>query len=132
MAHWNKHYWKAFGSIFLAFGAQLIASSEAVAHGGSHGEVAEPEANADAEEHHVPPPDAATRELPNQANRNEMIMPSSDLSVEADPSTQAASVASISKASLSEGFSLGIGESLLGLLIAGPFLLMSLKKRFQS
>lgn len=39
---------------------------------------------------------------------------------------------STTRATISEGFSIGFGESMLGLIIAGPFLLASLKKQFQS
>ncbi|WP_163663861.1 hypothetical protein [Adonisia turfae] len=36
---------------------------------------------------------------------------------------------SVSQAKLLDGFSIGLGEALLGLILVGPFLLMSLKKR---
>ena len=130
VANWNKRFWMIPSGISLASGVQLVAGSNALAHGGSHGEDASSTAPS-AEEHHTSPTEAAASDSPDQAS-TDAVVTDNEVSIQETPETQATASAPVSRASVSEGFSLGIGESLLGLLIAGPFLLISLKKRIQS
>ena len=51
-----------------------------------------------------------------------------DTTLQEIPTGQTA--ASSSEAGLLDGFSVGLGESLLALIIAGPFLLISMKRRW--
>ena len=129
VANWNKRFWMTFGGGSLASGVPLVTGPDALAHGGSH-EAEAPSAATSAEEHHTPSADAAASDSLEQASTDTAV--NDEVSIEETPVTQAAASAPISKASASEGFSLGLEESVLGLLIAGPFLLISLKKRFQS
>lgn len=121
MAYWDNRLWMTLAGSSLASGVQLVASSDALAHGGSH----------ENDTQSAPPSEDAAEQLPAQADMDTEVT-NSEASIQGVPATQATTSATTSRASVSEGFSLGIGESLLGLLIVGPFLLVSLKKRFQS
>lgn len=67
-------------------------------------------------------------------NSQPMLMDTADdaSTQDAVTETQVVPENSPTRANVSEGFSIGFGESMLGLIIAGPFLLASLKKQFQS
>lgn len=135
MARWQNRYWIAFGSSSLASGVQLLLNTNAFAHGGSHGEDTEPaSSSASGEQHHIPPSEAVEAGS-EQSEPEAMVMPmdtTDDTSIQEVQGAQESLSASISNASVSEGLSIGLGESLLGFIIAGPFLLISLKKKLQS
>lgn len=143
MTPWKNRYWTALGSSALATGVQLVVSADTLAHGGSHGGESEPATTA-AGEHHTPPAETAATGGPSVASESPeadaMVMPSDempmdatdDTSIQEIPVAQESLPASVSRASVPGGFSIGLGESLLGLIIAGPFLLISLKKQLQS
>ncbi len=137
MTRWKRGNWKVMGGSTVATGMPLVVTAEALAHSGSHGEDAETSAAAD--EHHTPEPEAATsEEMPESPDAEGAITPAADMPMAADetPIEESAvaqeSPVAVFQANVTEGFSIGLGESLLGLIIAGPFLLMSLKKQLQS
>jgi len=131
---WNNRYGMALSSSSIAAGVQLVAATDAFAHGGSHGEEAEAETPATTGEHHTPSSEAASGGSPAPSKPDMMVMPATkNPSSDTDETlAQESPSAPISQASISEGFSLRVGESLLGFLIAGPFLLISLKKQLKS
>lgn len=130
----NKRDWITLGSGSLAFGVQLIAASDAFAHDGHHGDDAQPTTTPSSDQHQPQTSETTTRQLSDKPTTDEKVMPSSGVTKMTDevPVTQASTAESTSKASVSGGFSLGVGESLLGLLIIGPVLMISLKNRYQS
>lgn len=134
MNRWNNRYWMALSSSSIAAGVQLVAAADALAHGGSHGKEAEVEAPAATGEQHTPSSEAASSTSPAPSETDTIVMPTTESPSDISDKTltQESSSAPISQASISEGFSLGVGESLLGFLIAGPFLLISLKKQLKS
>lgn len=130
----NKRDWITLGSGSLALGVQIIAASDAFAHGGPHGDEAQPITTPSSDQHQPQTSETTTRELSDEPYTDETVMPSSGVMKTMDevPVTQASPTKSTSEASISGGFSFGVGESLLGLLIVGPVLLISLKNRYQS
>lgn len=139
MTRWKRGYWKVMGGSTVATGMPLVVTAEALAHGGSHGEAAEATDAATAGEHHTPDPEAAASEaMPKSPDAEGAVTPAADSSIASDetPIEESAvaqeSPVAVSQANIAEGFSIGLGESLLGLIIAGPFLLMTLKKQLQS
>lgn len=139
MTRWKRGYWKVMGGSVVASGIPLVVTAEALAHGGSHGEDAAATDAATVGEHHTPDPEAvASEEVPESPDAEGAVTPAADSSIAADETpieelavTQESPVAA-SQANVAEGFSIGLGESLLGLIIAGPFLLLTLKKQLQS
>ncbi|WP_346293190.1 hypothetical protein [Sphaerothrix gracilis] len=139
MTRWQRSYWKIIGGSAIATKAPLTLTAAALAHGGSHGEDAEATSPVTASEHHTPTPEtAASKEMPESSNAEGGVMPTTDIPMKADettievsPATQGSPVA-VSRANVTEEFSVGLGEALLGFIIAGPFLLLSLKKKLQS
>lgn len=139
MTRWKHDYWKVIGGNAVAAGMQGVVTAAASAHGGSHGKETKATAATTADEHHTPAPETAASESPESSNTEGMVMPAADMPMPADetpieetPAAQESPAASVSQANAAEGFSMGLGESLLGLIIAGPFLLLSLKKQLQS
>lgn len=139
MTCWKRGCWKVMGGSTVATGLPLFVIAEALAHGGSHEAEAEASPPATAGEHHTPEPKtAASEELPESPDAEGAVVPAADMPMAADetPIEESAvaqeSPAAVSQASVAEGFSVGFGESLFGLIIAGPFLLLSLKKQLNS
>lgn len=140
MIRWNNQHWTVLGSAALVQGTQWIGAGEVLAHGGSHGR----EAEHDAKESHAQTSETmsvestpSSPETPDtgsapQSSVNPQSDSENDVSIEEVPAMQKAPTASVARASTSDSFSIGLGESLLGLIIAGPFLLTSLKKQLQS
>lgn len=134
MTRWTRNDWTVLGGGVVATGALLVLTANAVAHEGHpHGEEAEAaapttdEQTAPSSEAAASDPSAATVQTP-ATDRPMETHKSPD---EATSETVTAPVA-VSQARITEGFSIGLGESLLGLIIAGPFLLLTLKKQLQS
>lgn len=127
MAQNNNRSWKIAGIGATAQGTQLLLTRKALAHVGSHGDEAEQTATPAAGEHHMPSSEAAA-----DASSDMPMEAGSEAPKQEVPVTQASPSEPVSRASVSEGFSIGLGESLLGVIIAGPFLIASLKKRLRS
>ena len=134
-------------SVTVASGVQLMSLRSALAHADHNmAEMAEPseslEQTVAPEEQNPAQPESATAEanaqeiLPEQMHSDmEEAMPSMEdhhgnkSTVLEVPATQG--TAPVVEAGISNnGFSFGLGESLLGLVIIGPVVLMALKKRF--
>ncbi|MGB3768324.1 MAG: hypothetical protein WA947_17330 [Phormidesmis sp.] len=133
-------------SVTVASGVQLILLRSASAYPDHNmAEMAEPseslEQTVAPEEQNPAQPESAAAEanaretLPEQMHSDmEEAMPSMDHhgnenTVPETPATQG--TAPVTEAGISNsGFSFGLGESLLGLVIVGPVVLMALKKRF--
>lgn len=137
MTRWTRNDWTVLGSSTVVTGALLVLTANAVAHEGHpHGEEAEAAAPT-TNEQTAPNEDAASD--PAAVTQTESVNTSApDRPMETHPSPDEATSetvttpADVSQARITEGFSLGLGESLLGLIIAGPFLLLSLKKQLQA
>lgn len=144
MIRWKNSYWIALGSSSIASGMHLVVNADALAHGGSHGQEGEPATASAAGKHHAPRAETTATGASSTAleplEADTMAMPSAEVPMDATddasmqelPAAQESLPASVSNASVSGGFSIGLGESLLGLIIAGPLLLISLKKQLQS
>jgi hypothetical protein len=139
MTRWKRGYWKIIGGSTVATELPLVVTAEALAHSGDDGEDAQATAAVAADEHHTPAPEAAvSAEMPESPDAEGAVIPAAAMPMEADETPiEASSVAqespiAVSQANLAEGFSMGLGESLPGLIIAGPFLLLTLKKQLQS
>jgi hypothetical protein len=133
MTHWTRNDWTVLGSSAVATGALLVSRANAVAHEGHpHGEEAETAAPT-TDEQTAPSAEAAS--APSAAT---VHTPATDRPMQTHNSPDEATSetmttpAVVSQARITEGFSIGLGESLLGLIIAGPFLLLTLKKRLQA
>lgn len=124
----------------LAASTQLLIAREALAHA-AHGEAKQSkETETTAEKEHQTPStkSAGIKQASPSLDKSDAeanVMPSSQSSanetaIQETPASQETS--SVSRAELFDGFSIGLGESLLGLVIVGPFLLFSLRKRLQS
>lgn len=129
----------------VAVGAQLLAAQSGSAHTGPHGDEAAQSDRPVTDEHHdlaseSPPAEVSSNFDKADSNRTRTPMRSAkvkDSGGDETPGqkvtvTQASPATAATKASLPDGFSIGLGESLFGLVIAGPFLLASLKKQLQS
>lgn len=140
MVRWNNYGWTALGGSALLSGAQLAVTPRALAHAGHHGKAAEPETPGATGKHPMPSSVADPSQSPPQPDPDAMATPAGEMPMnmtdeppmQATPVVQESLSPLASQSGLSEGFSLGWGESLLGLLIAGPFLLLSVKKQLQS
>jgi len=129
-------------------GARLLITRRALAHEAHYEtESAEPtEDQADGEQSAPQSEPAAAEEVTpalDKTDSNTNAEPSGDVinkisedSAEDGTTIQETSATQLSnstaEASFLEGFSIGLGESLLALIIAGPFVLLSLKRRFHS
>ncbi|MEM9905291.1 MAG: hypothetical protein AAF921_09745 [Cyanobacteria bacterium P01_D01_bin.44] len=143
MAHWTPQYRIALMGGMLSYGAQLLIRQDAEAHTNHDHTKRDDQADpAAAGEQPTSASDASAIEepavSPNKADSD--ALPSSDVQMEAPaetaiqevPATQASPSTAASQALFLDGFSIGLGESLLGLMIAGPLLLRSLRKWLQS
>lgn len=133
MTRWTRNDWTVLGSSTVVTGALLVSRANAVAHEGHpHGEESETAAPT-TDEQIVPSAEAASD--PSAAT---VHTPATDRPMETHKSPDEATPetvttpATVSQARIVEGFSIGLGESLLGLIVAGPFLLLTLKKQLQS
>ncbi|NER80188.1 MAG: hypothetical protein F6K42_11520 [Leptolyngbya sp. SIO1D8] len=138
MTRWESHYWTVLGSSAVAIGTQLAASTNALAHEGHpHRNEAESTSPSSTDEQSIPDAETAI-ESPGSTHDETVEMPSTEMPMEERQtpieatSESPSSPAAVSQANVTEGFSIGLGESLLGLIIAGPFLLLTLKKRLQA
>ena len=106
----------------------LTVAKGASAHDG-HYEIDHAEdSEATGEPSDLPSESAATEETPPEQ--------SSDISIDNSAAIQEASAvqttASTTEAGLFSGFSIGLGEALLALIIAGPIVLISMKRKIHS
>jgi hypothetical protein len=137
MSRWTHNDWTVLSSSAVAIGTQLVVTANAVAHEGhphrQDAEAASPptdeQPTTDAEA--ASEPSATTHTESVNTPATEMPMETPESPIEATSETPTAPAA-VSQARITEGFSIGFGESLLGLIIAGPFLLLTLKKQLQS
>lgn len=144
MARLFIRYRTALLSTTFAAGTQALLTRKAVAHA-DHYETEQPEQPTSASDSQQPDPssepvatlEAAEKEripankVDSEANAAPAAKKSKDkAAIEEIPAAQ--KPAPTSQSGLFEGFSLGLGESLLALLIAGPFVLRIWKKRSQS
>lgn len=143
MARSFIRYRTALLSTTFAAGTQTLLTRKAIAHA-DHYETEQPEqttSSTDGQQPDLSPEPAASLETDEQER-----LPANkvDSEVDAMPAVKkskdktaieeipvAQKPASTSQSGLFAGFSLGLGESLLALLIAGPFVLRIWKKRFQ-
>ena len=130
----------------LAAGTQLLVTHSALAHAGhAHMEEAtQVEPSTPENQRELSSESAATEEIASPSDKVnsdptmmpplEMHMNSTDRApVQETQATQEATSSSLaSVARLSDGFFIGLGETLLGIIIAGPFLLMFLKKQLHA
>lgn len=114
----------------LAFSTQLTVR-RALAHA-AHSEdahVGQTEAAVEGEQSTLPPASAAaeTVSTPDKADSDAAVPVAEDeTTIREVPASQ--QPAPISKAGIPDGFSFGLGESLLAIIITGPLLLHALKK----
>jgi len=133
MTRWTRNDWTVLGSSAVATGALLVSRANAVAHEGHPHREEAAAAAPTTDEQTVPSAEAAS-----DPSATTVHTPATDRPMETHKSPDEATSetvtapAAVSQARITEGFSLGLGESLLGLIIAGPFLLLSLKKQLQS
>ena len=122
MAHNKFQLQLGFLGGVLAYSSQLQPT---LAHA-NHPHSASPEPEAANLEEAAQPSDETSNdaaELEKQQNPTEGVTV-----LEAVPASPGSSPHTVSTAKLADGFSLGLGEALFGLMIAAPFLLLSLKK----
>lgn len=142
MAHWTPQYRITLMGGMLSYGTQLLIGQDAKAHTNhDHTKKAEQTAPAAASEQ---PPSASESAIEEPAVGHDKTdanaVPSSDMQMEVPgeitiqevPVTQASPSTAASQAAFLDGFSIGLGESLLGLMITGPLLLRTLRKWLQS
>lgn len=137
MTRWTRNDWTVLGSSTVVTGALLVLRANAVAHEGHPHREEAAAAAPTTDEQTASNEDAAS--VPAAATQTESVNTSApDKTMETHPSPDEAmsetvtAPAAVSQARITEGFSLGLGESLLGLIIAGPFLLLTLKKRLKA
>jgi len=138
MTRWTSNYWTVLGSSAVASGTQLVIAANAVAHEG-HPHRKEAEAAAPTLDEQTVPNAEAASDAPAAPQTESVNAPATDMPMETHkspidetPSETLTAPAAVAQARITEGFSIGLGESLLGLIIAGPFLLLTLKKQLQS
>ncbi|MEO0536672.1 MAG: hypothetical protein AAF215_22690 [Cyanobacteria bacterium P01_A01_bin.123] len=123
----------------------LLNNHNGLAHTGhAHTTGAEPDGPTNATEPSTPTVESTTDESlapTSEAHEIDVItMPSAEAeetgsngsTSEVLPMSQESAPTPVSQAGLSDGFSISLGEPLLGLIIAGPFLLNALRRRVQS
>ncbi|MEM8809938.1 MAG: hypothetical protein AAGF01_28300 [Cyanobacteria bacterium P01_G01_bin.38] len=119
------------GGLF-AYGTQLLIAQNAVAHT-NHDHTKDVESSGDVESS-VPAAASDKVEIehttPSSAEVQKHV--SEGAAIQEVPVTEMSLPTPVSRVRLSDGVSIGLGEVLLGLIIAGPFLLISLRKRLQS
>lgn len=132
MTGWKSGYWQAFGGSAVATALPLLATDSAYAHKGSHAE--EPESASPSEADAASSSPETTTDASPEPSDGEMVMPASEEPLKTDetPIQAESPTKAVSQANVAEGFPIGWGESLLGLIVAGPFLLLSLRKQLQS
>ncbi|MEM6251575.1 MAG: hypothetical protein AAF821_01520 [Cyanobacteria bacterium P01_D01_bin.156] len=120
MAHNKVQLQLVFLGGVLAYSSQ---SQPALAHT-NHSHSPEPE-TANIEETTQPSDETSNdaAELEKQQNPAEGVT-----AIESVPASPGSPLHTVSTAKLADGFSLGFGESIFGLMIAAPFLLLSLKR----
>lgn len=122
MAHNKVQLQLGFLGGVLAYSSQLQPT---LAHT-NHSHSASPEPKTANIEEAAQPSDETSNdaaELEKQQNPTEGVTV-----IEAVPASPGSPPYTVSTAKLADGFSLGLGESIFGLMIAAPFLLLSLKK----
>lgn len=122
MTRWTRNYWTVLGSSAVAIAMPLVVTAKAVAHEGHPHQQDTEAAN---EPSATPHPESVNTPATDRP------LESHESPVETTSETPTAP-ATVAQARVTEGFSMGLGESLLGLIIAGPFLLLTLKRRLQS
>lgn len=138
MTGWTSDYRTVLGSSAMATGVLLVITEKALAHEGHPHRGEAESASPLSDEKSRPDSETAVHEPPASVHIETGDMPTSDMPMEANETpiegkteTQSPPTA-VSQASVTEGFSIGLGESIFGLIIAGPFLLLSLKRQLQS
>lgn len=138
MTHRTPQYRIALMSGILSYGTQLLIGQDAKAHTNhDHTKKAEQTAPAAASEQPPSVSESAIEEpAVNHDKADSDAVPSSNMPMETPgeiviqevPATQTSPSSAASQAAFLGGFSVGLGEAMLGLVIAGPLLLRSLRK----
>lgn len=129
----TKHRTVIVGTIVAI--APLMTAQRASAHANHHG-VDHTDSEATGEQSDLSSEPAPTEETPlaaDKADSEANTTPpeqSSDAAIQEVPAAQTATATA--EAGLFGGFSIGIGETLLALIIAGPFILISMKRKIHS
>ncbi|MEO0488352.1 MAG: hypothetical protein AAFZ49_02180 [Cyanobacteria bacterium J06659_2] len=139
MTHWTKQYLQVWFSGTTAIAVTLLLPETAVGHvGHPHRQTTEPESEeaVPAESETVAPAKPSN----SSSHVDDMAMPSSDMPIDTTP--EAAPIEAVpaaveepapapSQAGINASGA-GLGESLLALIVVGPFLLGYLKKKLQA
>lgn len=147
MAHPSTRYRTAFLGTTFAFGTQLLSARQAIAHEDHYKteETEETTSSADSEQPNLSSEPATSSERPDQevapASKTDSLSSEANASptdqqLNNETAVQAVSATqepvNTSSSGLFSGFSIGLGETLLALIVIGPFLLRSWKKRSQA
>ncbi|GEM_PF-7107703 len=137
--HPNNLYPIVLGGVALVQGVQWVIADRVFAHDGPHGNVDEQATDDDSSSSHAQT--SETTQATESAEQDPATMPSTSSQlgheniaapIEEIPVSPNAPIASNPKNNTSNILSIGLGESIFGLMIVAPFLLVSLKKQLQS